>query len=369
MNDVIMESVLKFVSDSIIIMNEQGFITSINPAAGNLFGYHGPDVIGKHVELLLPELFSGAISGTGRKSSGKKKSGTIFPVTVTIVEAQAVEGKCFIGIIREIIERKPWDQAQYLRLILEHLPDKIWVKDAQMKYSFANRAFLDHLGRDSRVEGLSDYDFFPKEQAIELMNEERQLIQTGESITYKEKVESGSASSLNKITKIPIRDQQGQILGLLGITQDMTEWQQTEELCTHLGKILDETIFEIYVFSPFPLQFIYMNHSALKNLGYVIDEIPSVSPLQLWSKFSDESFQLALDSIILGEQESIEFETNHKKKNGQYYPVDVKIQLISEKGKAPLFMAIVQDSSPRKETEAIQRKAERALLYSNVLID
>ncbi|WP_134699824.1 PAS domain S-box protein [Ammoniphilus sp. YIM 78166] len=369
MNNAIMESILKFVSDSIIIMNEEGVISSINPAAGNLFGYHGSDVMGKHVELLLPDLFGGTISGTGRKSIGKKKSGTIFPVTVTFVESQADEGKCFIGIIREIVERKPWDQAQYLKLILEHLPDQIWVKDVQMKYTFANRAFLDHFGAENRVEGLSDYDFYPEEQAEEVKSQEQKLIYTGESITYKEKVENLHATSLNKITKIPIRDQQGQILGLLGITQDITEWQQTEELCTHLGKILDETIFEIYVFSPFPLQFIYMNQSALKNLGYAIEDIPSVSPVQLWSKFSDESFQMALDSIILGEQESIEFETNHKKKNGHYYPVDVKIQLISEKDKAPLFMAIVQDSSPRKEAEAIQRKAERALLYSNVIFD
>ncbi|RXT04866.1 PAS domain S-box protein [Ammoniphilus sp. CFH 90114] len=372
------DSVMNFVSDSIIVMDEKGTVTSINPAAGNLFGYLGSEVIGEHVSLLLPELFvdstltpKAKISETGKKSTGKKKSGSIFPITITVVESSSVEGRLFIGIIREIVERKPWENPQYLKLILDHIPDKIWVKDLQSKYIFGNRAFMQDFDKKTvKVEGLTDRDLFSADVAEQQELQDQEVLRTEEGIVYKKKIEQEEGTTaLRKLTKTPLKDHSGQVWGILGVDQDITEWQQTEELVTHLGKILDETIFEIYVFSSFPLQFLYMNQCALKNLGYSMEEITALSPIQLWSKYSDESFQLMLDSILLGEQETFQFETNHRRRNGSNYPIDVKIQLISEKDKAPLFMAVAQDSSPRKEAEAIQRKAERALLYSNFVID
>lgn len=254
MHDGIIRSVMNFVSDSIIIMDNKGILSFINPAAGNLFGYAGEGIIGEHVSLLIPELFGdssinskASISEVGKKSVGKRKNGSLFPLTITVVESSEGGDSSFIGIVREITK---------------HVISEVWQ-----------------------------------------------------------------------------------------------------------NKILNDTIFEIYIFSSFPSQFLYMNQTAIRQLGYSMEEMAKVSPIGLWPKFSEEDFQFMLDSILSGEKEFVRFDTNHKRKTGSYYPVDVRIQLISEKGEAPVFIAVAQDSSPRKEAEAIQRKAERALLYSNVMID
>jgi PAS domain S-box-containing protein len=113
----IMESVI----DALITIDQHGSITMFNPAAEKIFGYASAEVIGKNVRMLMPEPYHSEhdnylkhyietgvakIIGIGREAVGLKKNGEQFPMDLAISEAGLGNNHFFIGIVRDISERK-----------------------------------------------------------------------------------------------------------------------------------------------------------------------------------------------------------------------------------------------------------------------
>lgn len=107
--------------DAIITISEQGIVETFNPAAEMLFGYFPDEVVGKNVNILMPEpyahehdnylkryLVSGnrKIIGFGREVRGKKKDGTIFPMHLAVSEALLDNRRVFVGFSRDISDLK-----------------------------------------------------------------------------------------------------------------------------------------------------------------------------------------------------------------------------------------------------------------------
>jgi PAS domain S-box-containing protein len=121
-----MHALLEAVVDGVISISERGVIQSFNPAAERLFGYREEEVIGQNVSILMPApyreehdgyiaryLQSGEkrIIGIGREAVGLRKDGTIFPIDLSVAEAWVGSERIFVGIIRDITERKRTDQS------------------------------------------------------------------------------------------------------------------------------------------------------------------------------------------------------------------------------------------------------------------
>jgi len=114
-------ALLEAAVDGIISIDERGAIQTINPAAERLFGYVKEEVLGRNVKVLMPPpyrdehdgylahyLSTGEkrIIGIGREALGLRKDGTTFPMDLSVAEARVENERIFVGIIRDITDRK-----------------------------------------------------------------------------------------------------------------------------------------------------------------------------------------------------------------------------------------------------------------------
>ncbi|MDH5763969.1 MAG: PAS domain S-box protein [Nitrospinota bacterium] len=119
-----MQSIFNNTVDALIIIDEFGTIESFNPAAERVFGYASQEIIGKNVNHLMPEPYhsehdgylrnyiqTGAkkILGTVREVTGLHKDGSTFDIELAVSEFILDTGKKFIGSVRDITERKEFE--------------------------------------------------------------------------------------------------------------------------------------------------------------------------------------------------------------------------------------------------------------------
>lgn len=116
-----LESVLGTAVDGIVVMDERARILLFNKACETLFGYSAEEVRGRNVKVLMPADYAHAhdgyvhnyletgekrIIGIGREVRGMHRDGTEFPIELSVGEAATPEGRQFIGIIRDLRQRK-----------------------------------------------------------------------------------------------------------------------------------------------------------------------------------------------------------------------------------------------------------------------
>jgi len=122
-----LQAVLDTVVDGIIAIDKGGHIQSFNPAAERIFGYTAEEVAGKNVKVLMPEPYHSQhdgylghyhktgerkIIGIGREVSAKRKDGSVFPMELAVSEMQIDGEPMYVGIIRDITERKESEREQ-----------------------------------------------------------------------------------------------------------------------------------------------------------------------------------------------------------------------------------------------------------------
>ncbi|MFD2512491.1 PAS domain S-box protein [Pontibacter locisalis] len=125
-NSTRLKAIIDTAIDGIITIDSKGIIETVNPAAGKIFGYAPEEIIGKNVNVLMPEpdhglhdryienyhrTGVGQIIGKGREVLGKKKDGTVFPFLLSISEVRLKDKQIFTGIVHDISELKKAEEA------------------------------------------------------------------------------------------------------------------------------------------------------------------------------------------------------------------------------------------------------------------
>jgi len=149
----------------------------------------------------------------------------------------------------------------------------------------------------------------------------------------------------------------GEVIHSEGTVQDITVRKRTEGLAIRLGYIVEESLNEIFVFDAKTLKFTQVNYGARTNLGYSLEEMLELTPVDLKPEFTPDSFEDAIRPLRDGEKNIIVFRTIHKRKDGSHYDVEIHLQLM-HKETPPVFVAIVQDISERKIVELALEKAK-----------
>src|SRR5262249_21185224 len=112
-----------------------------------------------------------------------------------------------------------------LRALVDNLPDFIYAKDAECRFLLANAAVARHMGTTpENLIGKSDFDFFPPDLAEAYSSDERRVMRSGEALINRQEAGLEAAGTQIAIltTKVPLRDEQGRVVGILGIGRDIT---------------------------------------------------------------------------------------------------------------------------------------------------
>lgn len=110
-----------------------------------------------------------------------------------------------------------------------------------------------------------------------------------------------------------------------------------------LEKIIEESLNEIYVFDSINYKFLNLNKSALKNIGYSMQELKNMTPLDIKPKLTPDDFETIIRNTKENPNKKYHFRTINKRKNGTEYPVLVSLNYLNL-GK-PIFVAFIFDES------------------------
>ena len=135
--------------------------------------------------------------------------------------------------VRPIDSREFLRQYQMLKSFVDNIPDVIYFKDTKGRLVFVNQAHAQGLGLNpQQVIGKTDYDIFSSARAERMAKDDQYVIKTGKPII--DKIERATRAdrvdNYVSTTKIPWRDEKGKIIGLMGVTRDVTKRMRFEHL-------------------------------------------------------------------------------------------------------------------------------------------
>jgi PAS domain S-box-containing protein len=127
-----------------------------------------------------------------------------------------------------LVKGKSSENDDLFRLIIEHLPDQIYLKDTQGQFLLCNAPVAQNAGctLPEEVIGKTDFDFYPLEVAERFSNDEKEILQSAVALINHEEAYTDKQTNeikWNLTTKIPIQDESNVVVGLLGINRDITE--------------------------------------------------------------------------------------------------------------------------------------------------
>jgi PAS domain S-box-containing protein len=135
-----------------------------------------------------------------------------------------------------------------LEAMLDNIPDRIYLKDTQCRFVQCNRAVAKRVGLEDpkQIVGKTDFDFYPREKAEEFYQDEQRIIRAGEPLLNKiEQVAKPNGEiTWSSVSKVPLRDKDGKVVGLVGISRNITEQIRAEEILRQSRDELEKNVAE-----------------------------------------------------------------------------------------------------------------------------
>ena len=262
----LLHSLLDNASDLIYFKDTKSRIVRCSKSFSERSGLSPEKIVGKSdFDLYLKEHAQPAfedeqeIIRTGKPLLGKLEkeshpNGRTTWVLTTKMPWRNTEGKIIgtFGISKDVTKLEETEEALarerlLLRTLLDNLPDAVYAKDTAGRKTMANPADLKNLRCKNEAEavGKSDFDLFPKDVAEKFWADDQKVIQ-GQPVLNREEFffdETGQKQWL-LTSKLPLRDPNGKIIGLVGIGHDITKHKLAEEVLRHSRDELEKKVAE-----------------------------------------------------------------------------------------------------------------------------
>ena len=224
-----------------------GMYVSVNDGFTKILGYTENDAIGRSSlemniwvkpedrENLVKELESGG-NVKDYEADFLSKAGNIVSglLSASLIDLDGVPH--ILTVVRDITASKKAEEAlakeQFLiNSLMNNLSDHVYFKDLNSKFIRTNKSHAISFGLSDpkHVIGKSDFDFFTEQAANQAFEDEQAIIKTGQSILKEEKLTRKDCSDVwFSAMKMPLRDNDGKIIGTFGISRDITGRKRSE---------------------------------------------------------------------------------------------------------------------------------------------
>ncbi|MBT5660238.1 MAG: EAL domain-containing protein, partial [Rhodospirillaceae bacterium] len=270
--------------------------------------------------------------------------------------------------IGEPLLRDLTESRNNLSLLLNSTGEAIYGFDTEGNCTFCNAACVEILGYTSTADLIgrnmhelmhhshADGTAYPVETcSLFQAGREGREVSVNQDVYWRA---DGTSFPARIVSRPMVRD--GKLVGGVAVFSDISQHLMDEKVKTRLGRILEESDNEIYIFNALTFKFIQVNQGAMTNLGYDDDEIHQLTAYGIKPEFTRESFAEAVAPLIRREIRLLTFEANHQRKNGTTYPVEVRLQLFDSET-PPVFVAIITDITERRQNEESLRRSQQNL--------
>lgn len=251
------------------------------------------------------------------------------------------------------------DQAGQFEAMLDHMPGLVFYKDRYNHFVRVNQVVADAYGLSkAELVGRSVNEFYPQQVADAYYRDDLTVMATGQPrLNIVEKWETNDGLHWVNTSKVPFRDEDGEILGIIGMSFDITDRIEAEKKVKVLQKAVEQSPNSIVITEP-DGTICYVNQAFLKVTGYTREEVIGQNPRLL--KYNQEAgidYRDLWETIRAGRDWQGVFQ--NRKKNGQlYWEQAVIAPLFDDDGHLFKFIGIKQDI-----TVEYQNRREMEKLY------
>lgn len=366
----------------IVLLDSKGKIFKANPSIIKTLGYSEKEFLKMEVgdfshphdlevsNKLLNELIAGKRDHYQINKRYLAKDGKVIYVHCIVVRVNNISSKDknIIVLIENVTEQKKissklTSEQTLLLALLENFPDSIYFKDLESHFIKVNDSKAKKHGlKPEQLIGKTDFDLFEPAHATRTFNDEQLIIKTGKPIIGKEEriIRPDGRTTWYSVTKLPLYDSNGKIIGTFGISRDITQLKESQDLINE-SEQLYRSLFEGSddgMFFTSENIIIDCNQTVLDifrcDRSFVIGHPPSdFSPeVQPDGRNSDESSVDKISKAFKGEPQR--FYWQHKRPDGTLVDCEISLKSIMIGGKK-IIQATMRDFTERIRSEKIRQ--------------
>ena len=264
----------------------------------------------------------------------------------------------------------------FLRTFIDAIPDLVWLKDSDGVYLACNRRFeLLYGAKEKDIVGKTDRDFADKDAAEAYRRNDLKAIQEDRSTVNEEWLTFAADGyrGLFETIKTPMRDSRGRLIGVLGVSRDITRRKQIAqqldnyrqrleglvvEESTKFRALVEQSLVGIYIIQDG--FFRYANPGLLDMFGYdAADELVDTVPAIQLIKAEDRALvEMNIRRRLDGEMEATRYSFTAYKRDGTMMVVDAHGRRIEYQGRPAIIGTLVDITEMRRSKEELRRMVE-----------
>nr|CRH05602.1 putative hybrid histidine kinase with PAS sensor domain and response regulator receiver domain [Candidatus Magnetococcus massalia] len=264
---------------------------------------------------------------------------------------------------RKKIEQRLSEAKLACEEVFEAVPAMIWMLDRQHRVQHVNSSAQRFMGCGIELmQGKNEYDLFPEELAKRYYDSNERVMLAGEPrfgiVEQAPHLQSGNLRWYNT-DKVPKRSPSGEIEGLTIQVTDITPLKIAEREVAQFRHIMEQVHDAVFILDASSLRFRYVNAVASDRLGYSREQLLTMTPMDIEIESPKlEEVIAKMEGLKEVSGSHTQFESILRHQQGHAFPVEMIIQYLQTKEVDPCFVAILRDTSERKEAEARLARSE-----------